>query len=300
MAQKIKKKELGLGIKALLQNYDTAPKREREAVVAELNAKPLRIPVDQIEPNPFQPRVDFEPQALEELSASIKALDVIQPITVRRLAEDSYQLISGERRLRASKMAGLSDVPAYVRTADDQGMLEMAIVENIQRADLNPIETAIGYQRLLDEVGLTHEALSQRLGKQRSTITNSLRLLKLPPEVQQALKTARISAGHGRALAALDDVAMQLALLRSIERDGLSVRQIEAQVRKLSDGGSTPTTKESSPKLNPVLADLQRELSQSYGAKIQLKRQPNGKGQITIHFGNDQELNRIIEQLRGE
>jgi len=301
MAKKVKKRELGRGIKALLQDYDAAPSPRRTEVVKELNSEPFRIPVDAIEPNPYQPRVVFNEDALAELSASIKALDVIQPLTVRRVSEGRYQLISGERRLRASRLAGLADVPAYVRTADDQGMLEMAIVENIQRADLNPIETAIGYQRLIDEVGLTHEALSERMGKQRSTITNSLRLLRLPPELQQALKAKRISAGHGRALAGLDDIAMQLTILRQVEREGWNVRQTEEQVKRITQPKATKTTEPTGPTgLSPVLADIQRQLAAHYGSKVSLKRQANGKGEFVIQFGSDDEFNRILEKLRGE
>ncbi len=299
MAQKLAKRQLGLGIKALLQDYDEVPSRDRPAAVRELAAEAFRIPLDQIEANPFQPRVAFDEEALRELAMSIEALDVIQPITVRRLAAEHYQLISGERRLRASRLAGLADVPAYVRTADDQGMLEMAIVENVQRTDLNPIETAVGYQRLLDEVGLTHEALSQRLGKQRSTVTNLLRLLKLPPELQQALKSSRISAGHGRALAGLEDVALQLALLRSIEREALSVRQTEAEVKRLT----TPSGKTADAPvayLSPVLSDLQRTLSSDFGTRVKLKRDAKGRGTIAIHFASDEEFNRVVEMLRQE
>lgn len=299
MAQKVAKKQLGLGIKALLQDYDSVPHRDRQLVVKELAAEALRIPLNEIQPNPFQPRVDFDQDALNELVASIEALDVIQPITVRRLSANEYQLISGERRLRASKLAGLADIPAYIRTANDQGMLEMAIVENIQRADLNPIETAVGYQRLLDEVGLTHDALSTRLGKQRSTVTNMLRLLRLPPEIQQALKTRRISAGHGRALAGVEDLALQLALLRSIERDGLSVRQTEAQVKRLTEPQSIQADAPR-PSQAPVITDIQRELASGYGTKVQVKRNAKGKGSFTIHFSSDTEFNRILEQLRGE
>ena len=300
MAKKVRKRELGLGIKALLQDFDEAPSRKRAEVVKELNTEAFRVPVDAIEPNPYQPRKDFEASALEELAASIRTLDVIQPLTVRRLTADRYQLISGERRLRASKLAGLVDVPAYVRTADDQGMLEMAIVENVQRAELNPVETAIGYQRLIDEVGLTHEQLSERLGKRRSTITNALRLLRLPPEVQQALKEKRISAGHGRALAGIEDPAIQLALLRQVEREGLSVRQIEAEVKRLTVPTADGTATIQRNSLSPVLASIQQELASNYGAKVSLKRQANGKGQFVIHFTDDAEFNRILDQLRGE
>ena len=299
MAQKIAKKQLGLGIKALLRDFDEGPSTKREEVARELAAEAFRIPLEQIEPNPFQPRVSFDEAELQELATSIEALDVVQPLTVRRLGQDRYQLISGERRLRASRLAGLADVPAYVRTADDQGMLEMAIVENVQRSDLNPIETAIAYQRLLDEVGLTHESLSARVGKRRSTITNVLRLLKLPPEVQQALKAGTISAGHGRALAGLDDVALQLALLRTITREGLSVRQVEAQVKRLTEP-KPESDAATAPRLSPVLSDLQRELSSGFGTRVRLKRDPRGRGTVTIHFGDDTEFNRILDQLRGE
>ena len=299
MAKKIAKKQLGLGIKALLQDYDEAPASRRAAVAREIAAEAFRVPLDQVSPNPFQPRVHFDEDALRELAASIEAVDVVQPITVRRLGPERYQLISGERRLRACRLAGLDTVPAYVRTADDQGMLEMAIVENVQRADLDPIETAIGYRRLLDEVGLTHDALSQRLGKQRSTVSNALRLLNLPPEVQQALRRRRISAGHGRALAGLDETPTQLALLRRIELEGLSVRQTEAEVKRLlSPDASAETGKK--PGLSPVLNDIQRQLASAYGTRVRLKRDGRGRGSFTIHFAGDDEFNRVLEQLRGE
>ena len=298
MAKKIAKKQLGLGIKALLQDFDAAPPRERAEVAREIAAEPFRVPVEHIEPNPFQPRLHFDEDALRELAASIEALDVIQPLTVRRLGPDRYQLISGERRLRASKLAGLPDVPAYVRTADDQGMLEMAIVENVQRADLDPIETAVGYRRLLDEVGLTHEALSERLGKRRSTISNALRLLQLPPEVQEALRTKRITAGHGRALAGLDETPTQLSLLRRIEAEGLSVRQTEAEVKRLLSPDAKAAPPASTP-LSPILSDIQRQLTSSYGTRVQVKRDARGRGTFAIHFGNDEEFNRILEQLHG-
>ena len=299
MAKKIAKKQLGLGIKALLHDFDATPARERAGVAREIAAETFRVPVGQIAPNPFQPRLTFDEDALRELAASIEALDVIQPLTVRRVGPDRYQLISGERRLRASRLAGLTDVPAYVRTADDQGMLEMAIVENVQRTDLNPIETAIGYRRLIDEVGLTHEALSERLGKRRSTISNALRLLTLPPELQEALRRKRISAGHGRALAGLDEVPTQLALLRRVEAEHLSVRQTEAEVKRLlsADAGAAATR---APSLSPVLTDIQRQLTSSYGTRVQVKRDARGRGTFAIHFATDDEFNRILEQLHGD
>ena len=299
MAKKIAKKQLGLGIKALLHDFDEAPSPRRAAVAKVIAGEAFRVPLAQIEPNPFQPRLAFDEDGLRELAASIEALDVIQPLTVRRLGPDRYQLISGERRLRASELAGLADVPAYVRTADDQGMLEMAIVENVQRADLNPIETALAYRRLLDEVGLTHEALSERLGKRRSTVSNALRLLRLPPEAQEALQTRAISAGHGRALAALDDVPLQLRLLGRIQREGLSVRQAEAEVKRLTSAAPASDAR-AAPGLTPVLADIQRQLASDYGTRVRLKRDAKGSGHFAIHFATDEEFNRILDQLRGE
>ncbi len=298
MAQKVKKRQLGLGIKALLQDYEVAPRAERGELAAKMAGESFRIPVADIEPNPFQPRDTFDAEALGELAQSIRTLDVIQPLTVRSLGNDRFQLISGERRLRASKLAGLVDVPAYVRTADDQGMLEMAIVENVQRADLNPIETAVGYQRLLDEVGITHEALSDRLGKQRSTITNALRLLKLTPEAQQSLKAKRISAGHGRALVALEDVALQLAVLNQIEREGWSVRQTEAAIRRMTqpEGGRFELERATP---SPELKTVQRELANNYGTKVAVKRHASGKGQFVIHYSNEHDFDRILGKLRG-
>ena len=298
MAKKIAKKQLGLGIKALLQDFDEGPAPRRAEAAKEIAAEAFRVPLAQIEPNPFQPRLHFDEDALRELAASIEALDVIQPLTIRRLGPERYQLISGERRLRAAQLAGLVDVPAYVRTADDQGMLEMAIVENVQRADLDPIETAIGYRRLLDEVGLTHEALSTRLGKRRSTVSNALRLLNLPPEVQQALRSRVISAGHGRAIAGLDEVPLQLQLLRKVEREGLSVRHTEAEVKRLL----SPPAPAAAPAeaLSPVLSDVQRQLAADFGTRVQLKRDPRGRGHFAIHFGSDEEFNRLLAQLRGE
>ena len=298
MANKVKKHELGQGIKALLNNYDRGSTTSAE-VVREVATTDLRVPIDQIEINPFQPRKAFDEDQLQELAASIEALDIVQPLTLRRLDAGRYQLISGERRLRAARLAGLDDVPAYIRVADDQGMLEMAIVENVQRADLNPIETAIAYQRLLDECGLRHEDLSKRLGKRRSTVTNVLRLLKLPPQVQAALAEGRISAGHGRALAGLDDTALQLALLAAIEREGLSVRQTEEQVRRASQPPTSRATASASQLDDGEdIRRLQSVLSSRYGAKVRLRRQPDGRGQIVIHFGDDGEFSRLMEQLQ--
>lgn len=290
------KERLGKGIRALLNNMDQsvdAP-TPKEEVVQQLSNSIVEIPVDQIEVNPFQPRKTFEPTALEELSQSISVHGLIQPITVRRLSQKQYQLISGERRLRASKKAGLKNVPAYIRLANDQEMLEMALVENIQREELNPIEVGITYQRLIDECNLTHEKLSDRLAKNRSTITNYLRLLKLPPQIQNGLKGKEISMGHARSLAGVQDVALQLSLYNTTIQDRLSVRQIEDLIRRQTQPAEERKTKASLPL---EYREIQDKLGARFGMKVTLKRNANGKGQIIIPFGNDADLNNIIDTI---
>lgn len=235
-----KKDALGKGIRALLSDIDDSADVLKISATDEdsiINTVP-KIKLEEIEVNPFQPRADFDPQALQELSSSIKVHGVIQPITVRKISDRKYQLISGERRLRASKMAGMKDIPAYVRTANDQEVVEMALIENIQREDLNAIEVALTYQRLIDECSLTHENLGERLGKDRSTVTNYLRLLKLPPEIQKALRSKVLSMGHARAIIAVPEVDKQLYVLKEIDSKGLSVRKTEELVRLLSSGSS--------------------------------------------------------------
>ncbi len=294
MAKKVRKKDLGLGIRALLADADTAPEKQKE-VVRELSHTVAMIPLSQIEVNPFQPRKEFDEEALQELANSIKVHGLIQPLTVRRLSEDSYQLISGERRLRAARLAGLEEVPAYIRLANDQEMLEMALVENIQREDLNAIEVAITFQRLIDECQLTHEALSERVGKKRSTVTNFLRLLRLPPEIQKAVKERHISMGHARALAGIENLALQLVVFRQVIEQGLSVRATEMLIRKYNTPAATP--KKTSSDLPDIYRRVQDQLSKSLGAKVQLKRTKQGKGQIVIPFANDEDLNRLLELL---
>ncbi len=294
MAKKVKKKELGMGIRALLANAEAAPEKQEE-VVRELSHTVAMIPVSEIEVNPFQPRKEFDEEALQELADSIKVHGLIQPITVRRLSEHSYQLISGERRLRAARLAGLDEVPAYIRLANDQEMLEMALVENIQREDLNAIEVAITYQRLIDECKLTHEALSARVGKKRSTVTNFLRLLRLPPEIQKAVKERQISMGHARALAGIEDLPLQLVIFRQVIEKGLSVRATEDLIRKHSEA-SAPK-KKAGAELPEAYKRVQDQLSRALGAKVQLKRNKQGKGQIVIPFVNDDDLNRLLELL---
>ena len=304
---KIKKSELGLGIKALLSGMDSP--KPRPVVDAILTTEPqpetpslsniAAIPMEQIETNPLNPRTDFEPVALRELADSLKVHGLIQPVTVRRMSANVYQLISGERRFRAAKLAGLLEIPAYIRLADnDQELLEMALVENIQREDLNSIEVAISYQRLMDECGLNHEQMADRVGKQRSTITNYTRLLKLPPEVQTAIKSRQLTMGHARALVGVSDVALQLMLFQQIVREGLSVRDVEALIAKYAeDKKATPAQKAVKAALPDAYKRVQDDLSQLLGTKIQLKHKSGGKGQIVINFGSDNELNRILDTL---
>jgi ParB family transcriptional regulator, chromosome partitioning protein len=295
--KKQNKKELGLGIRALLSNIDEEIKHDPTAVVRELNKGILEIPLDNIEVNPFQPRRAFDSESLEELAVSINTYGLIQPITVRRLGPDQYQLISGERRFRASKLAGLQTVPAYIRVANDQEMLEMALVENIQRKDLNAIEVAISYQRLLDECELTHEALSDRIGKDRSTVTNYTRLLKLPPEIQQSIKAEDISMGHARSLAGVQDIAVQLSVLKAIKEDGLSVRKTEELIRRFQK----PELKSASEKKSgekTIYQKLAARLSDEFDTKVQIKTiGESDNGSIIIQFYGVDEFNRILEKI---
>lgn len=297
-----KKKELGKGLRALLSNIESSNvKSEVKAeAVKELSSNMVEVKLDSIEVNPFQPRVDFNTEELMELAKSIKIHGLIQPLTIRSIGGNEFQLISGERRLRASKMAGLTEVPAYVRTANDQEMLEMALIENIQRSDLNAIEIAISYQRLIDECSLTHEALSERVGKNRSTVTNFLRLLKLPPEIQSSLKTQQISMGHARALAGIPDVAQQLIMFKRVVNDNLSVRQIEDILRNQSSSqGPSKSTSNAHPSADSLeIEKIKKELSLKIGAKIDINRDVKGKGKFIIAFKNDAEFNNIYDYLK--
>ncbi len=297
-----KKKELSRGIRALLSNIeDKSPLPETKEIVKELNSNIAEIALEDIEINPYQPRTEFDPEELMNLAKSIKTYGLIQPITVRSMGGNKFQLISGERRLRASKMAGLSQVPAYIRIADDQGMLEMALVENIQRAELNAVEVAISYQRLIDECNLTHEELSNRVGKNRSTITNYIRLLKLPPVIQSGIKKDQISMGHARALAGVDNVSLQLTYFHRTVEDKLSVRALEQLIRgggSPSTGNSSSSSSSSAPSLPPEVIEIRDELSDQFGTKVEIKRDRKGKGQFVIKFGNDRDFNRILDLLQ--
>lgn len=293
---KVPKQELGKGIRALLGNSDTQEDKRSKKKKASQDGI-AKIALEQIETNPYQPRNEFDKEALEELAESIRTFGLIQPVTLRKLDGVKYQLIAGERRYRASKMAGLEAVPAYVRTANDQEMLEMALVENIQRADLNAIEVAISYQRLIDECNLTHESLSDRIGKNRSTVTNYIRLLKLPPALQQALKKDKISMGHARALLSIDSKDGQLLALQRVLLDGLSVRATEKLVKSYNHPQISSSPQKDN--LTPLHHEVRDHLSRKWGTKVLMKRKASGSGQLIINFGSDDELNEILDQIEG-
>lgn len=307
MSQINKKQALGKGIRALLNTIDEEMKTPAEGATSVPPAVSgqtpsagsiVRIPVDQIEVNPKQPRRDFDEQALRELSDSIKLHDIIQPITVVKLGPAQYQLISGERRLRASKLAGLKDIPAYIRTADDQQMLEMALLENLQREDLNAIEISLSYKRLMDECELTQEQVAERMKKDRSTVTNYLRLLKLPPDIQKSVRDGHLSMGHARAIIGLDKVDEQLYVYRETLEKGLSVRQVEQLVKNMLSGGKgVPASSGLPNKLPPAYKRIEDNMASHFSTKVKLERKKNGKGQVVIEFYNDSDLERIMDKM---
>lgn len=292
-----KKGGLGRGLNALIAgSYEK--KEEPAAPSNPLNAI-AEIPLAFIQTNPFQPRTHFDSNALAELAESIKVQGIIQPITVRQLDSDTYQLISGERRFQASKMAGLQAIPAYIRKADDQQMLEMALIENIQRENLNAIEIALSYQRLLSECSLKQEELGDRVGKNRTTVTNYLRLLKLPPDIQIGLRDNLISMGHARALINIDTVEKQLQVFKRIVAEELSVRKVEELVRQLTNETKKETTIPEKPANQHTgeIKNVESRLSTHFGTKIQVKSNNEGKGEIKIPFVSVDDLNRILEIL---
>jgi ParB family transcriptional regulator, chromosome partitioning protein len=292
---------LGRGLSALLGDSTDTGEEKISSEVPSSGPSMSEIFIEEIEVNPFQPRTHFDEHALKELADSIKIHGIIQPITVRKLSKNKYQLISGERRFQASKIAGLKSLPAYVREADDQQMLEMALIENIQRQDLNAIEVALSYQRLISECNLKQEELGDRVGKNRSTITNYLRLLKLPPDIQIAVRDNKISMGHARAIINIENVDAQLSLYKKILKDDLSVRQVEAMVRQLLQANTTKQTKSGDTRsLDSVqreLNNLQSKLSSHFGTKIQIKSDGK-KGDLTIPFYSIEDLNRILDILK--
>lgn len=291
-----KKSALGRGLGALIDDAKYEKRPVEEAVSTSAIAE---IDIDKIEANPFQPRKEFEAEALNELAASIKELGIIQPITVKQVNENKFQLISGERRYRASKIAGLTKIIAFVRDANDQGLLEMALVENIQREDLNSIEVAVTYQRLIDECTLTQEKLSERVGKKRATIANYLRLLKLPAEIQVGVRDNRISMGHARALISLENSDAQLKIYHRILNEGLSVRNTEALVREANYPVRKEDNKNKAQQLPVNYLSFKNSLNSKLNTKVELKRSDNGKGSIIISFNSEEEFNRISEILSG-
>ncbi|PSR53322.1 chromosome partitioning protein ParB [Adhaeribacter arboris] len=294
-----KKGGLGRGLNALITgSYDKKEEAAVPVAVAPVNAI-AEIPLDTIQTNPFQPRTHFDVEALEELAESIKIQGIIQPITVRKFDENTYQLISGERRLQASKLAGLKTIPAFIRQANDQQMLEMALIENIQRENLNAIEIALSYQRLLSECNLKQEELGDRVGKKRTTVTNYLRLLKLPPDIQIGLRDNQISMGHARALINISTVEKQLEVYKRIIADELSVRKVEELARHLNNESNQEPKKVEKPTPTPSgeIKVVESRLSTHFGTKIQVKSNSKGKGEIKIPFVSVDDLNRILEIL---
>lgn len=298
-----KKTGLGRGLSALLDDSEVAqttvsPKGQPASTSTD-KVSPgniSHINVDQVEVNPFQPRTEFDEEALRELSESIKLQGLIQPITVRK-SGDSYQLISGERRLRASKLAGITEIPAYIRTANDQQMLEMALIENIQRENLNSIEVALSFQRMIDECNLKQEELGDRVSKNRSTVTNYLRLLKLPPAIQASIRDNQITMGHAKAILGLEDVDKQLYVHDEVIENGLSVRKAEELVRLIQQSGIRKSAPAKNENVSFQYLKIQDDLTSKFATKVKLKVQGKGKGAIEIPFVSEEDLSRILELL---
>ena len=297
MSQPNKKDALGKGIRSLLQNIDADLKNTAgnlKPEVVEQASVSLRIPLDQIEVNPKQPRHDFDIDALNELAASIKMHDIIQPLTVSKLPSGKYRLIAGERRFRASKIAGIKDVPVYVRQANDTQLLELSLLENLQRKDLNAIEIALSYKRLMDELEYTQEQVAERMGKERSTVTNYIRLLKLPPDIQVAVRTGVISMGHARALINVDMVDKQLYIFNEIKRSGLSVRQTEELVRKQY----TPAVKVAvKAPLPDNFRKIEDNLASNFNTRVKMKHDKKGSGSILFEYYSVEELNALLDKF---
>jgi len=292
-----KKSALGKGLSALLENAETdiTSKSNGTGIVGSIST----LPIEKIEANPFNPRSNFEKDALTELSQSIKIHGIIQPLTVRKLGRDKYQLISGERRFRAAQLTGLKEVPCYIRVANDQTMLEMALVENIQREDLNPIEVGLSYERLIEECDLTQDQLSQKISKSRSSITNHLRLLKLPAPIQAGLKAHEITMGHARALVSAGDEKTQIELFNRVVAEKLSVRDIEAIIRgeQVVSKNEASLQKKSAAAISEGEYTFKEHLGDRLATKVDIKKSPNGNGKIIVNFSSDVDLNRIMELL---
>ncbi len=298
MAKVKKRNGLGRGLGALLQDTGEVQGTDKPAEsVAPQPVNFYEIPIEEIEVNPFQPRIHFDEDALADLAESIRVQGIIQPITVRRLSENAFQLISGERRFRASQLADLTNIPAYIRTADDQQMLEMALIENIQRENLNSIEVALSYQRLLDECDLKQDELGDRVGKKRSTVANYLRLLKLPPEIQQGIREKHLSMGHARALISIENIDQQLAVFAKILDEDLSVRKVEALVKSLTETVPVEKPEKKEKTVSAEILSLQSNLSSHFGTKVAINSDNKNKGDIKIPFVSTDDLNRILEIL---
>lgn len=293
MAKATKKQALGRGLSALLKDPDNDIQSVSDKNADKVVGNIVELELDAIAVNPFQPRSNFNDQALKELATSIKELGVIQPITVRKIDFNQYQLVSGERRFRASKLIGLPTIPAYIRIANDQESLEMALVENIQRQDLDPIEIALSYQRLIDEIQLTQEKMSDRVGKKRSTITNYLRLLRLDPIIQTGIRDGFTTMGHGRALVNIEKKEDQLALYERIVGEGLSVRETERAVKAYHEKSSPSTTAQTTKKSPAFTRVASEELRTKLATKVTVQATQKGKGKITIPFATEEEFNRI-------
>ncbi|OYW16876.1 MAG: chromosome partitioning protein ParB [Sphingobacteriales bacterium 12-47-4] len=292
------KEALGKGIRSLLQGIDADLKSSSntlKSTVVDSVTGVTRIPIDTIETNPKQPRRDFDETALQELANSIRIHDIIQPVTVSKLPSGKYRLISGERRWRASKIAGLKDIPAYVRQANDQQLLELALLENLQREDLNAIEISLSYKRMMEELSYTQEQVADRMGFDRSTVTNYIRLLKLPPDIQIALRKGEMSMGHARALINVDTIDKQLYIFSEIKDKGLSVRQTEAMVRNLykQDG---PVKKQVKTSLPPAFQKIEDKLASHFSTRVKLKHQSDGSGQLTFDYYSLEEFNKLLGQ----
>lgn len=296
MGKSKQKKVLGRGLSALLNNDDhiieSVGDNNAELIIGSI----IDLPIEKISNNPFQPRTHFNEESIKELSTSIKQLGVIQPVTVRKIKGNKYQLVSGERRLRASKLAGLKTIPSYVRLADDKESLEMALVENIQRQDLDPIEIGLSYQRLIDEIKLTQDQLSERVGKKRSTIANYMRLLKLDPIIQTGIRDQFITMGHGRALVNISDSKLQIDLYKKIVKKGLSVRGVESLVKNLRD----TKTKSSDNYLSPFINQAAEELKIILGTSVSVSSNKQGKGILKINFDSQEELQHILNKVKGD
>jgi ParB family transcriptional regulator, chromosome partitioning protein len=295
-----KKDALGKGIRSLLQNIDADLKNtsgQLKSQVVEAATSMMRIPLDQIETNPKQPRHDFDERALNELAASIKIHDIIQPITVSKLPSGKYRLISGERRFRAAKIAALKDLPAYIRQANDQQLLELALLENLQREDLNAIEVSLSYKRMMDELNYTQEQVAERMGKERSTVANYIRLLKLPPDIQIAVRNGGISMGHARALINVDLVDKQLYIFNDIKLKGLSVRQTEELVRRMYKENAPAVKNATKPTLPAAYKKIEDNLATHFSTRVKLVHNQKGHGSITVDYFSIQELNKILDAM---